>query len=118
MGLERFLRNANPKIKMGVRRMVEGSKLRRIDAFNAHTIQTDSSANTLSDGSVAQVQTASDADALAVPNVKLRIHPRPIQRPRPKQHRNPHPPVQSFNWFIVSSHDLVTRRSNEVETVI
>jgi hypothetical protein len=40
------------------------------------------------------------------PKTKFPIHPIPIPQP------------QSNNWFIVSHHDHVTKRSNETETFI
>ncbi len=88
------------KIKLGVRR--EG--IRRYDAFNAHTIQSDDTASTLSDRSILA---SSSATALVRPKLSLRrISPLPTPLP------------QSNNWFIASSHDHVTRRSNETKTII
>ncbi len=81
------------------------------DAFNRHTIHTDSNINTLSERNVLSLLTDSNAEALAGPNVRLAIHDIPIQL-------TPNPLAPSFNWFIVSIRDHVTRKPNEVKTVI
>jgi len=90
------------KIKEGVK----GRPPHRYDAFNAHTIQTDSNANTLSDRNIVLLQTDSNANARAHPNNRLTIHPSPI------------PLRQSNNWFVASGRDSVTKRSNETKTII
>jgi len=94
--------NRIKKIELGVK----GHPPHRSDAFNAHTIQTDSNANTLSDRNVVLLQTASNANARSDLSHSRPFRPIPI------------PVRQSNNWFVVSSHDHVTRRSNETKTII
>jgi hypothetical protein len=74
------------------------------DAFNGSSIHTDSNANTLSDRIILLLQTDSRSNTLARPKHTIPI--RPISLP------------PSNNWFIVSSHDHVTKRSNETKTII
>ena len=77
---------------------------RRSDAFNAHTIQPDGTANTLSDRNIV---TNRFANALVRPKLSFRrISPLPVPLP------------QSHNWFIASSQDHVTKRPNETKTII
>ena len=95
MGLERFLCTKRiRKIKRGVRRM---GPFRFIDAFNRHTIQTDSNANTLSDRNIPLLQTDSNANARADPRhfASAAASDSAIQSSSA---------VHSYNWFIVGSH--------------
>lgn len=105
------------KIKEGVKFAIKPPK-HRIDAFNSHTIHSDSNANTLSDRFVFG---GSNANALADPDVKRPIRHGSIH-PRPVLHKPTHPvstPLeQSFNWFVASVHDSVTKRLNEIRTNI
>jgi hypothetical protein len=101
-----------------ITRISNGVKPDHRDALNRHTIQTDSNINTLSDRYGLFAQTDSVPTALAHPNFRLPIHPSPIHDLSPIHHPIQGPLVQSYNWFIVSSRDHVTRRSNETKTVI
>ncbi len=101
-----------------ITRISNGVKPDHRDALNRHTIQTDSNMNTLSDRYGLFAQIDSVPTALAHPNFRLPLHPSPIHDLSPIHHPIPGPLVQSDNWFIVSSRDHVTRRSNETKTVI
>jgi predicted outer membrane repeat protein len=98
------------KIKRGVKRV---GPFRFIDGFNGHTIHSDSSANTLSDGIIPQFQTAVHANALAHPDISLPRGRVPIPR-----HPSPALPPHSFNWFIAGGLDTVRKKPNEIKTVI
>ena len=76
------------------------------DAFNSSSIHIDSNANTLSDRHFCSSRPK------ATPMLSRTREPSFPSRPIPI------PQLQSNNWFIVSRHDHVTRRSNETETII
>ena len=98
--------SSSSSYSLRINRIKRGVGPNHSDKFNSSTIHIDSNANTLSDRNISLLQTDSNAKALARSEIKLPKLPHPSPQP------------QSNNWFIVSRHDHVTKKSNETETII